>query len=425
MELNFKEAPMTKNHIKVLIALLLSMFIGYMLFHDLTGETLLSYNIYDSYSIQAENWLNGSISLQNGEVYSTWLEIAFYDGAYYLSFPPVPSVIVLPFVAILGSAQAVPSNFIIAMFGMLTAAGVFSIFAARNSDEKTCLFWALFVTLGSNTFWLSTSGGVWFMAQVLNLCFLIWGIFFAQKQTWQGNCFAAILFSLAVGCRPFSILILALFFLWVLTINIKEYIAIFNWVFTFGLPFILSASIGLCIAWYNYIRFDDILEFGHSYLYEFIYVGDQFSHSYIWTNILRLLRPITITSNFGIDFPIFDGFMFFIANPIFLMWSIYAIKRVLAKKFKWQEIALIITFIFAIIFYCAHRTLGTWQFGARYMVDLIPYVILAECLYLPSANITKQSQLSEQRTQINIWEWFILSVAVMFNIYGAIFMNLQ
>ncbi len=415
---------MTIKHTKVLTVLLVSMFIGYVLFHDFAGETLLRYNLYDSYSIQAENWLNGRISLQNGETY-TWLEIANFDGEYYLSFPPVPSVILLPFVAILGSATAVPSNLIIAILGMLTACGTFCIFSARKLSAETCLFWALFVMLGSNTFWLSTSGGVWFMAQVSNLCFLVWGIFFAQKQTWQGNCFAAILFSLAVGCRPFSILILALFFLWLLITKIKEHAQIKNWLLPFCLPFGFSFLIGLCMAVYNYIRFGDILEFGHSYLYEFIYVGDQFSLSYIWTNILRLLRPVILTENLGIDFPIFDGFMFFIANPIFLMWFIYAIKRLLSKKFKWQECVLFISFVLAIIFYCAHRTLGTWQFGARYIADLIPYVIIAECLYLPTANIKKQTGISEYKAQIDIWEWFILTLAVMFNVYGAFYMTTQ
>ena len=73
-----------------LAAVLLCLAAALVLYHSLAGGTLFAHSWYDSYSIQTENWLAGSLSIQNGEQY-TWLELAIYNGIYYLSFPPVPS----------------------------------------------------------------------------------------------------------------------------------------------------------------------------------------------------------------------------------------------------------------------------------------------------------------------------------------------
>ena len=81
--------------------LLILMAIGYLLIHDLAGGTLFSHDPHDSYTLQAQAWLDGKAYLETGADY-TWLELAIYNGQYFVSFPPVPSVVMLPFVLLFG-----------------------------------------------------------------------------------------------------------------------------------------------------------------------------------------------------------------------------------------------------------------------------------------------------------------------------------
>lgn len=92
------------------------MLLGYIFIHMLFGGTLLSYNCWDSYSLQAMSWLSGRLDM--GKNYE-WLELAVYNGKYYLSFPPLPSVVMLPLVLLFG--ERTPSNLVSALYGIFTA----------------------------------------------------------------------------------------------------------------------------------------------------------------------------------------------------------------------------------------------------------------------------------------------------------------
>ena len=57
-----------------------------------------------------------------------------------------------------------------------------------------------------------------------------------------------------------------------------------------------------------------------------------------------------------------------------------------------------------------HKTLGGWQFGARYTVDMIPFVILYFML--------------GQKRRFSAIEYAIGAFAVLFNVYGMMAMHL-
>ncbi len=424
-----------KVAVRPLFYLLVGLFFVYLLYHSLAGETLLSTNYFDSYSLQAENWLAGRASIANGEYY-TWLELAVYQGDYYLSFPAVPSVLLLPWVIAFGGASAVPSNLVIALFALATVAGVYLLFAHFGASVQTCLFWALLSCVGSNFFWISTSGGVWFMAQVLNLCLVVWGLYFATYRGLVGNLFAALLLALAVGCRPFSIFILALYFLRLWLPRLKESVNPLRWGAGFWLPFVVAFCVGLALAWYNFIRFGSILEFGHNYLPEFMEAEyGQFHLSYFWDNFTKLFRPVTLNAALGLEFEIFNGFCLFAANPIYLLWLVTLIQRIWRKQYTPQEGLCAALLCVSIALLCCHKTMGGWQFGVRYLVDYIPYLWLCalQALRGASGTLTAAGAETDPNVQCGLtpvpraqnpadWQWFLCALAMAFNIYGALYM---
>lgn len=432
-----------KAYGRLLLCLLLTMAFACLLVHSLAGGTLLVHSVYDSYALQAENWLAGRTWIADGEKY-TWLELAVYEGRYYVSFPPVPSVLALPWAAFLGGAQAVPSNLLAALYGLFTAAGVFSLLARRGAAPLRCLFWAVLICCGSGFWWMSTNGGVWFTAQVLNLCFVAWGLFFACGDGTAQHTLAAFLLALAVGCRPFSILLLALYMALLLARGAGAQTllaaagksgALYEKLpppkrgrlhrpgADFWLPLAAAAAVGAALAWYNWMRFGSILEFGHNYLPEFVRAKEgQFSMAYFLPNLVQMLRPVVLNKQLNLVFPVINGFSLFLANPAFLLWAVQLARRARQKRLSWLDAAMVICWMAALAALCVHKTMGGWQFGARYTVDLLPYVLLTELPLRPEKHAQPRASPDFRAAPPAGWEWMLCVWAVLFNLYGAVYM---
>lgn len=377
------------------------MLLGYIFIHALFGGTLLSHNCWDSYSLQAMSWLSGRLDM--GKNYE-WLELAVYNGKYYLSFPPLPSVVMLPLVLLFG--ERTPSNLVSALYGIFTAMIACKILKKAGMKQDRAVFFAIAYVWGSNMLWMSTSGGVWFLAQGLNMLLLTACVYFAQQKM---RVAAYSMAALAVGCRPFSacmfLPLMAYFYMAdkdrPMADRIRGQIR----------SLIIPAFIALCYMLYNYVRFGDVLEFGHNYLPEF--TGSekgQFSLSYILPNLYNLLlRPVTLKAGLTLEYPLFDGFMFYIANPMFLIWFAGVAKDVWEKKLDGVRLCIVIAILAELLLLCAHKTLGGWQFGARYTVDMLPMALM----YL----LLKK----EEPGGISA---FIMAAGMMFNLYGALAMTM-
>ena len=377
------------------------MLLGYIFIHMLFGGTLLSYNCWDSYSLQAMSWLSGRLDM--GKNYE-WLELAVYNGKYYLSFPPLPSVVMLPFVLLFG--EKTPSNLVSALYGIFTAMIAYKILKKAGMKRGGAVFFAIAYVWGSNMLWLSTSGGVWFLAQGLNMLLLTACVYFAQQKM---RVAAYAMAALAVGCRPFSVCMFLPLMAYFYMVDkdrpradrIRGQIR----------PLIIPAFIALCYMLYNYVRFGNVLEFGHNYLPEFTESEKgQFSLSYILPNLYNLLlRPVTLRGDLTLEYPLFDGFMFYIANPMFLIWFAAVVKDVLQKRLDAVRLCIVIAVLIELLLLCAHKTLGGWQFGARYTVDMLPMALM----YL----LLKKDEPGGISA-------FIMAAGMMFNLYGALAMTM-
>ena len=336
-----------------------------------------------------------------------YLELAIYKGHYYVSFPPFPSVFLLPFVIIF--KDSIPTNLISFMLFVGCFVVIYRILRKYNWKEFDAILLGLAFTMGTNLIFLSLDSGVWFFAQVLNyfLCLLAINAFLNKKK-----CLVYLFLALAVGCRPFSIIYIIMFFLYYmvsekndsLLVKIKKNI----------IPLIPAVIIGIIYMWYNYIRFDNILEFGHNYIPEFVNADyGQFSFHYLLPNLKELIfNKFYLNNKLNISFDM--PFCFFIANPIFLIYIYNTIKIFIKeKKIVLLRFLILLSIIFNIIFICMHRTLGAWQFGARYTVDVLPFVFLGIlCL--------KNKNCDDYKMNINTIEICLIIFGIILNIYGCI-----
>ena len=326
----------------------------------MTGEWCWNGNGYNSYALQADAWLHGRLDL--GQDYP-WLELAILNGKYYVSFPPFPSYVLLPFALLFGTAT--PDGLISLCFSL--AGVILCVRLARKLGQSPlqAVLLTLCLYLGTGYLFIALTPAVWFFAQVLcfNLCILALYAAVTARGGWSLTCWAC-----AVGCRPMVILYLPvlLILLW------RSYHAAHrrdsllsavrtHWHWALG-----PLALGISYMVLNGLRFGNILEFGHNYLPEFQRVSTgQFSLSYFGTNFPLLFRlPGWDETTGRLIFQPFETYLFALIDPL-------------------SVLAVVMCLIIFIL--CCHRTLGGWQFGNRYLKDVMPFVFCALCMSAPES----------------------------------------
>ena len=415
---------LVKNEIKkydfTILYVLAAVFMGYFLLHDLLGGTFFSHCAWDSYTLQAMAWRNGRVSL--GQDYS-YLELAIYNNDWYVSFPPVPSVFMLPWTYFYG--YETPNNLIMIIYVMITIFFAYLVARHFKMSAGKASFYACFLVLGSNMLWMSTMGGVWFQAQLLSMMLCTIGIYAMLKHQ---RVIAYLCIALAVGCRPFSIVYFLVLLVWFYHKDKKEHKKGFFMTWLYQIEgWFAAAVVGASYMVYNYVRFKDPFEFGHNYLPEFLEAENgQFSSVYFMENIKNIFtRSIDFEENGKLIFTQFDGFLFYIANPMFLIFFgclIVCIIRKWIEMYKHEKLIItrnfvamgmiVVALILNTCMLCVHKTFGGWQFGCRYMCDLLPFTYLF--IMLAKKNKDKLTGL----------EILIGLFAFFFNLYGTMWMNI-
>lgn len=364
----------TSDYISI-ITICLSVFAVFFATWTFTGKWPWMEQPYNSYVLQAQAWLDGRLSLPENYAH---LEIAVFEGQYYISFPPFPSYIMLPFV-LLGITNC--DGFIALISAMAGAVYAFKICEYFNIKKERGILFSLLLTIGSNWLFTAQVAWVWFIAQNLAFTLSLMAIYYALKKK-AGLSLA--FWACAVGCRPFQALYLPviLYLIYDKDISLAENIKA-KWK-----AFIPMAVIALSYMVLNFARFGNPLEFGHNYLPEFTEAENgQFSLVYIAENIKSLFRLPDISYSGKWEYQAFNGTNIFIVSPIFISYIVYAVYA-FAKKKSDPKLLIGIFAIIIIQLLCitAHKTMGGSQFGNRYTNDVLPLVFLGIASALPEQN---------------------------------------
>jgi hypothetical protein len=222
------------------------------------------------------------------------------------------------------------------------------------------------LTIGSNLFYLSATGWVWFSAQTQAFFFSVLAVYLMYSKKKIAWYFSFACLGIAFACRPFQLAYapLLLYMLYKNTDSGKGFIRTLAGCVKYVLPLVF---VGILTAAYNYVRFGDIFEFGHNYLPEFEQ-SDQFSFAYVPGNFLEVLK---LPGGEALFWPRFNGTLFFLVNPVFI-----ALAVSLTRKFREKEAVYFLCFIAHFVLLLTHRTMGGWQFGCRYLVDMIPFMLV-------------------------------------------------
>lgn len=133
-------------------------------------------NPFCSYTLQACAWLDGRLDV--GSNY-TWLELAVYDGKYYVSFPPFPSYVLLPFCAVLG--QDVPDHCLALAATLLSALYAMKLYRTMRADTQHAEWLVLFLLLGNGYLSIGIQAWVWHLAQAMCFALSMMALYYAAR----------------------------------------------------------------------------------------------------------------------------------------------------------------------------------------------------------------------------------------------------
>ncbi len=343
-----------------------------------TGMWPTKDNPYNTYALQAQAWLSGRLDLGQDV---PWLELAVYHGRYYVSFPPFPSFVLLPLCLIWGVHT--PDHFITLALAAVSAVYALRLYRAIRRDRRCEGVWALFLLAGNGFLNLCLQGWVWHMAQAMCFALSLMSVYYALCGRGGASlaCWAC-----AIGCRPMVAAYLPFLaaLLWQRRADGETRFG--AWIrahLRWGLaPLLLAAAyMGL-----NAARFGNPLEFGHDYLPEFTRAElGQFHIGYFLGNLRELFRLPEVDAQTGaLRFYTFGAQAVWAITPMTAVFALLCLRRVFRRGGRPGApiVLLILSSSLHLFVILCHRTLGGWQFGNRYLVDMLPYLFCGALLLL-------------------------------------------
>ncbi len=329
----------------------------------------------------ADAFLHGRLYLIDPE--STH-DLTLFDGHWYVPNPPLPGLILVPFVALLGhdgvnmvlfSITLGAVNAVLLFLALEDAARLGMIPTGRCANlVLTALFAA-----GTSHWWLSIMGRMWFLSQLFTLFFvLLAGLLVLRRGSpWLvGLCLG-----LAMASRPNA------FTLWPFLAGTALYLqqrdtgwpgwrAAMLWTAQTAMP-VAAVTVGLLA--YNYVRFADWFDFGYvtinsaSFIMEAARTYGIFNAHFIPANFHMMFLKLPILQMRGACFyfsPTHEGVSILALTPA----MIFVLRR--PKMSGWATGAWlsILLSMGLLLFY--HNT-GAEQMGYRYLMDFIlPMMLL-------------------------------------------------
>lgn len=332
-----------------------------------------------------------------------------YEGKTYVSFPPAPAVLMMPFVAVFGIGfndvlftlpfAALNVLLMFLVLQMLSREGLSRL--SKNDN----LWLAAFFGFGTVHFCAAVIGEVWFTAQIVALTFTLLYILCAtraRRPFWAGV-WLALAFDTRVN-MAFSVgyFALQLFF----PRRADGRFAAGDWKTVlkksalFAIPCLVVGGLQMAM---NYVRFHDVFEFGHRFLGgpagNRIREHGLYAYHYLEWNLKALLIKLPVFSAkppfVGYD-P--DGMSIFITSPLVarLFWP---------REKNWLYPILWAALIPSILPALFYQNSGYVQFGYRFALDVMPYIVML--LSVGRVPMTKATKV-------------LIIIGIIINLAGAI-----
>jgi len=327
----------------------------------------------------ASAFLHGKIYLLNTP--SIRHDLTFYNGHWFVPYPPFPAILILPFVAIWGTQAFNLTTFSLALAALAAVTMYLILNRLIRLDwiqlSRPGAIWltALF-SFGTVYWWLSINTGESFFSQIVTVLFC--GLaFLSVLKKWfpwiTGACLAT-----AILCRPNVFVLWPALLAIAIQLNLREeklnWKYIFKWGSLSAVPVILGAFF---LLYYNYLRFGNFLDFGYATIRGAAYIVQNvrnyglFNTYYVPFNLHYMflaLPDLKMSCEYYI--PRGWGMSIIATTPA----VIYLVGKI---KVNWWIGGCWCSIILSIILLALYSNNGANQYGYRYVMDfMIPAIMI-------------------------------------------------
>jgi hypothetical protein len=294
-------------------------------------------------------------------------DLVDFDSEWYVAFPPLPALLLVPWVALSAKANPVVFTAAMAALNVVLMRQLLRRAAPRLEIKPEAVNWltAAFA-FGTAHWYITATGTVWHTAQICGLSFLIGAMIeaFGRGRLWL----CGLLLGIAINSRPPLVFTLPFFVPFILTKSRPWRQAVPG----FLAP--LAACVGF-FALYNLVRFDSPFDFGYTRMHVGAVLAPHlkkglFSLVHIPLNAFHalLLPPIPTLKPPFLRFHSY-GNSFLLVSP-FLLLAFRRRPRDVWSFGCWG--AVVATLLIDLSYFSS----GYSQIGYRYSLDLTAFLLL-------------------------------------------------
>lgn len=400
--------------------LLTATFVLY--FHTAVLIGWINKTTYSFWDLLAGQFIQGKLYLENPPYTH---DLTLYNSRWYVPMPPLPAILLMP-IAYWFGAENISTSYLSMLFSAINGVLVLLILkqlARRQWIELSGsgMFWLVVLFLfGTPHLWVGISGRGWYVSQILTVLFLVLAIY-AALCSWSAWLIATFI-GIAMLARPNSLMTWP--FVFAISMQIlkenKESVTwkqAFQWTAKTTLP-IAVAVLGL--LGYNYLRFDNWLDFGYTTvnagadIINNVQAHGLFSPYFIPNNLYVMLFKMP-RIHWGVPWPAIPKGALWPIDPTTTGMSIFLTTPPLLYLFhrypkQWWILGAWGAVLFNVLMLACYSNTGAQQFGYRYVLDML--VPLTTMLAVVLGRKTP-------------WHFIVLVlVSIGINLYGAYwFMN--
>ncbi len=369
------------------IAFAIYVFVTVVFFLTVARDRLHNHTDANHFALLADAWLHGRLDLGGPPpTYAGNNDFAFFEGKHFISFPPFPAVLLLPFVALTGGAERLKDGQVFLWLAGVAPAFLFlgleKLGATGRSDRKTWenVAFSVLFALGTVYWFSAIQGTVWFAAHVVGTglaCIYLFTAIDAAHPVLAGLC-------LVLGFATRTPLALAFPFFayeafrqiarrhgeaWAKGERAQAVREAGSLALRFAAP--VALIVGL-LMWHNRARFGDAFEFGHRHLViawrPRMEKWGLFSYHYLGRNLAVVLTSLPYLKTAGAPFQInAHGLALWFTTPLYA-WAIWP------KQTPGIFRALGMTALLLALPSLLYQNSGWLQFGYRFSNDFAPFL---------------------------------------------------
>jgi hypothetical protein len=377
------------------------------------ADRLSEHTAYNHYALLANAWIHHRQDLAHGPPpYAMNNDFAEFEGKTYISFPPFPAVLMLPFVKLAGSPENFrDGQFVIWLAGIAPAVLLLVLEKLRRTGrsprtELENVVYSLLFAFGTVYFFTAVEGTVWFAAMVVATAAA--GLYVLWALDAERPLLAGLMMGIAYLSRPPVLWISLLFALEALRVSTRgglpedggplalarqtvgrlDLRALARRYALFAAPIVLAFAV---MAWMNWTRYHRAtpIPFDHEFLTvawrSRIAKWGLLGYHYLGKNLgialtsLPWLPPKDGVATYGSAFKINEhGLALWFTTPIYL-WLLWPKRFSGQRDRKWLYVVVALSAAIPATMDLLYQNTGWRQFGYRFSNDyaLLLFVLLA------------------------------------------------